>query len=245
MFNLKKTLALSGAFLAAFLVTALVPVYAQMTGGTLSLSPTSGTFNKGCSFSLEVKVDTGGAQTDGTDAIIFYDPTRFNAVKINNGTAYADYSGSNIDVKNGKITVSGLATGSTFSSSGTLATIDFKVLDAAPIGATQIKFDFDPNDKAKTIDSNIVEHGTVVDVLNQVQDGTYTIGSGVGCTDVPKGGPTGSTDSAIVFETQVPTKTIDDLTGNGKNSGSVETTIFFAITGTILTILGVIGLALL
>lgn len=220
---------------------------AWAAGTSLSLTPASGTFNKGCSFSLDVKVDTGGAQTDGTDAIIFYDPTRFNASKINDGTAYADYSGSNIDAQNGKITVSGLATGSTFSSSGTLATIDFKVLDTAPTGATQIKFDFDPNDKAKTIDSNIVEHETILDVLSQVQNGTYTIGSGVGCAVVFKGGPTGTgaTGSGTVLETQVPIETIDDLTGNGKGSGSVETTVFFAFTGMILTILGVIGLALL
>lgn len=218
---------------------------AWASGGTLSVSPSSGTFNKGCSFTLTISVNTGGAQTDGTDAILFYDSTRFNAVKINNGTAYADYSGSNIDAQNGKITVSGLATGTPFSGSGTLATVDFKVLDDAPAGVTQVKFDFDPNDKAKTTDSNIVEHGTVVDVLSQVQDGSYTVGSGTGCTvTTAQGGPSGgATDSGTLVETKTPVKTLDDVVGN--KSGSTEGTVFLAVAGTILTILGIVGLVLL
>ena len=57
-----------------------LPALAQTA--SLSLSPASGTFNQGCTFSVEIKVDTGGNQTDGTDAILFYDPTRFTATDI-------------------------------------------------------------------------------------------------------------------------------------------------------------------
>ena len=232
----------AGFLAAAVLVfSGASPAFAG--NATLSLAPASGTFNPGCSFTLTVNVDTGGAQTDGTDAIIFYDPTRFNALKINNGTAYADYSGSNIDAQNGKVTISGLATGTPFSGSGVLATIDFQVLDNAPAGATQMKFDFDPNDKAKTTDSNVVEHATVVDDLNQVVDGTYTIGTGTGCTAAAAQGTVGttvSTPSAVI-----PVKTIDQLTGGGKVPGSSDGTVFIAVAGAILTILGIAGLAIL
>ena len=41
---------------------------------TLSLTPATGTFNRSCNFSIAVDVDTTGTQTDGTDAIVLYDP---------------------------------------------------------------------------------------------------------------------------------------------------------------------------
>ncbi|MDO8638038.1 MAG: hypothetical protein Q7R43_00555, partial [Candidatus Daviesbacteria bacterium] len=72
----------------SFIVLALTTCYlllatpAFATGATLSLSPSTGIFNRGCSFSVDVLLDTGGVQTDGTDAILFYDPTRFIASKI-------------------------------------------------------------------------------------------------------------------------------------------------------------------
>src|SRR3990172_9523060 len=125
-------------------------------GATLSLSPSTCTFNKSCNFSVEIKLDTGSAQTDGTDVVLFYDPTRFTATQIRNGTIYPEFSGINIDSQGGKVTVSGLGSVTTsFSGSGTLATVDFSVVGSAPAGASQIKFDFDPNNKAKTTDSNV------------------------------------------------------------------------------------------
>lgn len=212
---------------------------ALAAGATLSLSPASGTFNKGCNFSLSVIVNTGGVQTDGTDAILFYDPTRFLATKINNGTIYVDYPGNNIDTQNGKITVSGLSSvSSAFVGTGILATIDLKVLDNAPEGLTQIKFDFT---RDSTTDSNVVERGTVSDVLSQVIDGNYTVGSGscVAVSPTP-GKALGGPDDADLTPTPLPTKT-----PVLPQSGSVETIVVLAIVGGILTILGILGLALL
>lgn len=206
---------------------------ANAAGATLSLSPATGTFNKGCNFTLDIKVDTGGVQTDGTDAILFYDPTRFTANTIRSGTIYSDYPGNAIDATAGRITVSGLSSvASAFSGAGTLASIDFTVLDTAPVGASQIKFDFDPNDKAKTTDSNVVERGTVVDTLNMVTDGSYTVGSG-SCTG-GKGGPLNSTPSASTV-----TPTPQALA----KSGDTENIIIIAALGLALTLFGTLGLA--
>jgi hypothetical protein len=212
----------------------LLPVYAA--GATLSLSPASGTFNKSCSFTININLDTGGVATDGTDSILFYDPTRFNAVSIQSGTIYSDYPGNNIDAQQGKITISGLSSvSSAFSGTGTLATINFTVADEAPVGISQIKFDFDPNNKAKTTDSNVVERGTVADILNQVVDGNYTIGTGscasASATPAPgKGSPeTG---------TPVPTKI---LSPGGKEPGTVTPALLIATVGTLFTLLGAAG----
>lgn len=207
-------------------------VFAQ--AASLSLSPTSGTFNPGCSFALEVKVDTAGAQTDGTDAILFYDPTRFTASSIQSGTIYSDYPGNNIDNQAGRITISGLSSvASAFSGSGTLATINFQTVEGAPTGASQIKFDFDPNDKGKTTDSNIVERGTVADILSTVNNGNYTVGTGscgsAGGTKTPSGGPIGTPSGGIT-----PTLAV---------TGTPQLSLVVAVAGLSLTALGLFGLA--
>lgn len=210
------------------------PTYAA--GASLSISPATGTFNKGCDFTLEVKLDTGGIETDGTDAIIFYDPTRLNAKAIRSGTIYADYPGNSIDAQNGRITISGLASvSSAFVGQGTLALIEFSVLPNAPEGVTQVTFDFDPNDKAKTTDSNVVERGAVVDILNEVTNGNFTIGTGscASTTPTPILGGRGSTET-------VPTKT---LPKELPQSADFQTTLVLATGGMLFLILGVLGLA--
>lgn len=224
----------------------LLALPANVLASVLSLSPSSGTFNEGCNFSLDVVVDTQGTQTDGTDAILIYDASRFTAQTITSGTIYPDFPGNNIDASSGKITISGLASVSTpFIGKGTLATINFNVLGTAPAGVTQIRFDFDPNDKAKTTDSNVVERGTVADTLNSVVNGNYVIGTaacGTTATTKPTfqpgflpgtGGP--STPSGTPF---VPAKTLPE-------GGTLQLTSATAIIGGILTVLGILGLALL
>lgn len=216
---------------------------AQALAATLSLSPQSGTFNSGCNFSLEVILNAAGAQTDGTDAILIYDTARVSATAVSKGTIYEDYPGTNIDDSGGKITISGLASVSTpFSGNGTLATVNFTVKGSAPASATQIKFDFDPNDKTKTTDSNVVERGTIADVLSSVVDGNYTIGTGscIAPSPSPLGRGAPATPSATV---QPSPRTIDDAVG-GK-PGTPELTYALTIVGVVLTILGILGLAFL
>ncbi|MBI4036313.1 hypothetical protein HY386_00345 [Candidatus Daviesbacteria bacterium] len=230
-------LAAVGLFLLAPL-----PVWAA----TLSLSPSTGTFNTNCPFSLDMVLDTQGAQTDGTDAILFYDTSRLTAGSITSGTIYPDYPGNNIDDSAGKITVSGLASVSqAFSGKGTLATVNFLVKQNAPTGATQIKFDFDPNDKTKTTDSNVVERGTVVDVLSSVVNGNYTIGTGT-CgsqTVTGTGGPTIVTVPQGAVST--PSGAVKEPVTILPPAGSETFTYTIAILGTVLTVLGILGLALL
>lgn len=218
------------------------PVFAQTA--TLSLSPSSGTFNKGCPFTLQIVLNTGGTQTDGTDAILIYDSSRITATSITSGSIYPDFPGNNIDETNGKITISGLASITTpFSGNGTLATVNFKVKDDAPAGATQIKFDFDPNDKAKTTDSNVVERGTVTDVLNSVVNGNYVVGAGscppAGAPTAPGVGVPGvATPAATIRPSPTPSVGLPP-------AGTSEMTFILAIVGSILTVLGILGLALL
>ncbi|MDO8570133.1 MAG: hypothetical protein Q7R97_00925 [Candidatus Daviesbacteria bacterium] len=219
----------------------LSPVFAA--GATLSLSPATGTFNQGCSFSIDVLLDTGGIPTDGTDAILFYDPTRFTATKIRSGTIYSDYPGNTIDAQGGRISINGLSSvSSAFSGTGVLASIDFTVAVAAPASVTQIKFDFDPNNKAKTTDSNVVERTTVADVLNQVNNGNYTIGTGVcGAIVTPIITQPGGQGGTEIVVTKTPPQEEFPKTP----PGAFEDTMVIIGVGTILIILGILGLAIL
>ncbi len=219
---------------------ALSPAYAF--AATLSLSPSSATYNKGCYGSIKVNVDTQGAQTEGTDAILHYDSNIFTQVTITNGTIYSDYPGSNVDTQNNKITLAGLASVTQpYAGAGTLATINFFIPNTAT-GASAMTFDFDPNDKAKTTDSNVIERGTIADVLSSVTNGSYTIGTGscassggvgggIGGPGLPGTGVggTGGTPSATLAPGYLP------------GAGTQELTFMIAIVGSTLTVLGFIG----
>lgn len=223
----------------------LLALPAEALAATLSLSPSSGTFNKGCPVSLDVIVDTQGSQTDGTDAILMYDATRFTAQSITPGNIYPDFPGNNINEASGKITISGLASVSTpFTGKGTLAKINLTVKSEAPTGSTKIQFDFDPNDKGKTTDSNIVERTTVVDVLNAVTDGNYIIGTGA-CGSQPVATMAPIPAGGVATPAGQP-KNLDQLVDEtGKGPGSPQLTYTIAIVGVVLTVLGILGLALL
>lgn len=221
----------------------LAPVYAQ--AATLTLSPSSGTVNRNCNFSLDVMLNTGGAPTDGTDAILVYDTSKFTATTITPGSLYSEYPGNSIREDLGKLTISGLASvDKPFSGQGKLATVNFTVKETAPTGASQITFLFDANDKSNTTDSNVVERSSG-EILNSVVNGNYTIGTGtcasgtIGSTGTGSGtGSNGGIDASDSAQVKVPFKELPQ-------GGTKEFTLMLAIVGTTLTVLGIIGMALL
>ena len=243
---MKKIIVYSLSFIVLFLSTiSYLPTTVYAAAGTFALSPASGNFNKGCSFKVDVMVNTGGANSDGADAIIIYDPTRLTVTSVTTGQAYSNYPISSATPATGRITISGVAPeGQTFNGSAIFASLNMTVVAAAPSGATQMRFDFDPNDKTKTADSNIgtIEGGTIIDTLNSVTDGSYTVGTGAcgasssGSSSV--GGPTTSTPSAETEVVYAPPKKLPP-------AGDNTTMILISAIGGVLTILGLIGLALL
>ncbi len=204
------------------------PVLAS--AATLKLAPSSGTVNKGCTLAVNIDLDTQGTQTDGTDVILFYDPAVLSATtsSIKNGTIYSDYPGNSVDSNGKKISISGISSVSApFSGQGTFATINFTVVGDAGSGASAaLKFDFDPNDKSKTTDTNVVERGTIADKLTAVTDANFTVGSGPCSSSVsasnPNSGSNGSTNGT--------TNSIVGGTG-GTLNGTTNTTTSFGGRG--------------
>lgn len=223
------------------IILALFPIFYSLSpavalAAKLSLSPSTGTFNPGCNLTLNVILDTQGASTDGVDAILLYDSTRFSAKKINNGTIYSEYPGNIIEPQAGRVIISGSASAaSPYSGNGILATVDLSVLPAAPAGATQIKFDYDAADRTKTTDSNVAERNNVTDILTSVTDGSYVIGTGTACVTGGQGtaGTVASGSANTAVNTSLP------------KAADFNTTLVVTATGIALTVLGILGLAFL
>lgn len=251
-------------------VIALIPVlgFLMITpvsafAATLTLDPASGVLNKGCEVTVKINLDTQGVQTDGTDVIVLYTPAQLSTStsQITNGTIYPEYPGNSVDTS-GKISISGISSvSSPYSGTGTFATIKFNVASTLKENdKITLNFDFDPNNKTKTTDTNVVERGTIADVLSSVTNGSYTVGAGscgAGITQSPSpagsagGGQGGvlpgtspSSTQSAQYQVYKPNG-IDDLTGNGKSSGLLDNTIAISAVGMVLVILGIAGLAIL
>lgn len=264
---LRKLTALLFAFIIFLTPSA---VYAA----TLSLTPSTATVNKNCTFEIKINLNTQAQETDGTDVILNYDTTKFQVTtsSIVNGTIYSDYPGNS--VSNGRITISGIAPAAQpYNGSGTFATLNVSVLSTAA-GTGTFKFDFDPNDKIKTIDTNVVQGGAdPVDILSAVTDGSYTIGSGTTCTGTTGGSTGGSTSGSglsgggtagsgvgagvktLPAGGQGGTAGFGGLAGgpatdsalpNQLPAGGLEgPTLIFVVVGGVLTVIGLLGLVLL
>jgi hypothetical protein len=150
------------------------------TSGTgkaiLSLDPATRTSHTSCNIQAKIIVDTGGRKTDGADVILNFNPDDLEATSITQGSIYERYPNENMDNSAGKVTISGIAPiGVPYSGKGTFATVNFKVKGGTDSKNTEVKFDFDPNNKSKTTDSNVVENTTIKDLLDSVSNGSYFV----------------------------------------------------------------------
>ena len=256
------------AVLGIFVIFGITPAVAQ--AATLSLNPASGSFNKGCEVTLRVELDTQGVQTDGTDVIITYPAAQLSisTTGITNGTIYPEYPGNSVDTAAGKISISGISSvSSPYTGNGTFATIKFTVASTlAANAAINLNFDFDPNNKTKTTDTNVVERGTIADVLSSVTNGSYTVGTGTCATSgsgVGTGSGSGNTltsggqgqalnggTSGLGTGTGTPSAqyqvykpTLNEVTGG--SAGLFDSTLGVTAIGILLVVLGVAGLAML
>lgn len=265
MNNYKKLIATVGVIAGIFVSPA------SAMAATLTFNPASGVFNKGCDVSIKIDLDTQGVQTDGTDVIVTYNPAQLttSTSAITNGTIYPEFPGNSVDSAAGKISISGISSvSSPYTGNGTFATIKFTVASTLTANTPiSLNFDFDPNNKTKTTDTNVVERGTIADVLSAVTNGNYTVGTGscssgvtaspAGSTSITGGqgqtgtltGVTGTNGTSLSgtpsAQYQVYKPNLNDITGNGKGAGLLDNTLALTAVGILLVVLGVAGLAML
>ncbi|HEY4480380.1 MAG TPA: fibronectin type III domain-containing protein [Candidatus Paceibacterota bacterium] len=151
---------------------------AQVTpSAVLSLSPSSTSVNVNNTFTVNILLNTGGQSAYGVDVNkLRFNPAVLQVVDADAGTSGVQISpGSlmaltiinNIDNTAGTIQFSQIATpGSTYSGSGTVATVTFRAISAGSSSAT---FDFS---LGSGTDSNVAGLGG--DLLASVGSGSYT-----------------------------------------------------------------------
>jgi len=164
-----ELLLLKVLFVAAILFYGLT-VY----GATLSLSPSTGVYTAGQTFSAKVVVNTSGASINAADGTLTFNPKEITVTGISKGsifnlwTAEPAYSNSN-----GTITFSGGSPTGYTGSGGTVINITFK---AASAGSPRVSF---------SKGSVLAADGRGTNVLTNMNGGAYTIAA-AGATPVPE-----------------------------------------------------------
>ncbi|MCR4322720.1 MAG: cohesin domain-containing protein [Candidatus Azambacteria bacterium] len=169
---MKKYLLIAGIIMGG----AALPAVAF--GATLSMSPTTGTYQVGDIITTQIILNTQGASIEGVDVrYLNYNPALLEVqdknpftagVQITPGTLMPNTVANSVDASLGRITFSQVISGNnTFTGSGVLATVQFRVLGQ---GSTSVSFNFTPGN---TADTNIASAGA--DILTLASHGTYTL----------------------------------------------------------------------
>jgi len=169
-----------------FAILSILILPQTIKAATLSLFPSSGSFEVGQTFNVSIILDTQATNTDGVDIYYLnYDPSLLEVqdadsgqagVQINPGSLFSNTVSNSVDTTNGKIDFSQTSSGGNyFNGTGTVANITFKVLSQ---GTANITFDFT---LGTTTDTNVDAYG--VDILSDVVNGSYVL-SLPDCTDL-------------------------------------------------------------
>jgi hypothetical protein len=144
--------------------------------GKIVLDAPQSNFAQGEQIPVKVRVVTAGRATDSTDLLLKYDPKILDATSsgIINGTLYKEYIINEVDQGKGEVRISAITPPNTegFVGVGEFATVNFL---AKQDGNTKVEVDFV---KGSTTDSNLVETGIAIDILDEVYNLDLKIGSG-------------------------------------------------------------------
>lgn len=176
-------------------------VLAQSSTAQLILSPASGTVAPDSSFDVGIFLNTQGAQVDGMDAKLIYEPARLEVQSISpNLEVFPNYPTKTTNATTGQITIQGTApANSPFSAAGPVQVATLR-LRALSEGKAILRFDFT---RGATTDSNVAEHSTNLDILTSVTNATYTVSPSATGTPPPVGSdlPSGATLTPTLFLT--------------------------------------------
>jgi hypothetical protein len=138
---------------------------------SLSISPSTGTYNVGQEFDVQIQIDTAGENIVGADLVLRYDPLALAVVEITEGTVFPSNAVEEVDTNMCEVVIGAYDDSETsFSGTGTLATIRFRVL--AGETPTTLRIRFRPAD---TTDSNLAEDSTNQEILGAVGHGRFDL----------------------------------------------------------------------
>jgi hypothetical protein len=140
-------------------------------GATLEISPSSGGYMVGDTWTADIILDTSGADVDGVDILIKYDTSLLDAVNDSvdiSGSPLPVTPANTIDDGVGEISFSALSNGGeSFRGREKLGSVSFRSIAA---GRASVEFVFSAG---VTTDSNVASAG--VDILTSVNKALYDI----------------------------------------------------------------------
>jgi hypothetical protein len=163
--------------------TFLVSLKADTKAATFSLSPAVTTFERGCQRAVDIVIDVTGQSSNAGEIELSFDPTQITIVdsnpgipgtQVQNGNAYEAYFYNSVDQSNGILRVAGSSFIGNLNSQRIFATINFTSTPAATTTNFTIRFD----GAGATLDSNIADSSTSLDLLTNVTNGTYSFING-------------------------------------------------------------------
>jgi cell division septation protein DedD len=188
--------------------------------GAFSIVPASGTYARLSQFVTEIRMSTGGKDTDSADAVITFDPSVLEVVSITTAGTAGEYAypvyqlipeGVGYDNTAGRIQIGGRVTPpispstppTTVNGDNLLfAKVTFRTKIAS--AGTNVVFTFDGVGVRN--DSNIVEYLTNVDLLSSVNNATYVVSTSVTPTITPTA-TIAPSPTATPTNTPTPTRT--------------------------------------
>jgi hypothetical protein len=151
------------------------------SAATFDLTPSTDTFEIGCTTELVISIDATGESSNAAEIIINYDPTDIDIIdsdstksgtQIQTGNAYSTYFYNDVDEGTGEIRLAGASYSDYLTSQRVFGIIEFEGLPGA--GSTTFTIDFDGAGSTFTFDSNIADSSTNLDLLTGVTNGTYS-----------------------------------------------------------------------
>ncbi len=163
--NSKKFLKTLISFLMlTFLVGILnVPREAQAAGASLYLSPGSGTYVIGGTFSVAVKVNSSGQEINSAEGLISYDTNLLTAVSVSKGGSIFMFWPVEPNISGGTISFGGGRPTPYNGSAGHIISITFK---AKKSGSAQVRF---------TSGAVLAHDGKGTNILASMGSGSYTV----------------------------------------------------------------------
>jgi secreted trypsin-like serine protease len=140
--------------------------------GKLYLSPSTGIYDVGAQFDVQINLDTQGATIGGTDVIVRYDACALEAMSITESSLFPSYPDKRILPEQGEIWINGDDgfNGAGLNSAGELATVRFRVLKGGITSHLRVFFRSNG-----TTDTNMVDSNTNQDVLGSVGNAELTL----------------------------------------------------------------------
>jgi len=153
---------------------------------SFDFSPASGNYPNNCEKELIVNVDPGSSSSNAADIEIRYDPSKIDiidsmpgqtGIQVGTGTAYETYIYNNVDTLTGTIKVAAASFTTELTSPQEFIRIKF----TAKPGVTAASFTIYFTGSGDTLDSNIADSTSNLDLLTSVTNGNYTFSSGLSC----------------------------------------------------------------